>query len=205
MTMQRREFIKLSALAAATTAAQLRAGAAPQSSATPHATPGIAWNKEPCRFCGTGCHVQVGVKDGRVVAVQGDTLAEVNKGLLCVKGYHVGGILYGKDRLTQPLLRKNGKLEPISWDEAIGIIAKRIFDNPKGFAIYGSGQWTIPEGFAAQKLMKAGLGNNHIDPKARLCMAWMILRAATTTWISATCSSTGATIPPRCIRCSSRA
>jgi nitrate reductase NapA len=89
---------------------------------------GLQWNKAPCRFCGTGCHVQVGVEDGRVVAVAGDKAADVNKGLLCVKGYHVGGILYGKDRLTKPLLRKDGKLTEISWDEAIETIAQRIFD-----------------------------------------------------------------------------
>ena len=64
---------------------------------------GLSWNKAPCRFCGTGCHVQVGVENGRVVAIAGDKAADVNKGLLCVKGYHVGGILYGKDRLTKPL------------------------------------------------------------------------------------------------------
>ena len=60
-------------------------------------TGGITWDKAPCRFCGTGCHVRVGVKDGKVVAIEGDQLAEVNKGLLCVKGYHVGLALYGKD------------------------------------------------------------------------------------------------------------
>ncbi|MBL4849279.1 MAG: molybdopterin-dependent oxidoreductase [Planctomycetes bacterium] len=137
----------------------------------PPEIPGVTWNKAPCRFCGTGCHVQVGVKDERVVAVAGDAQAEVNKGLLCVKGYHVGGILYGEDRLTQPMVRKNGELEPISWEGAIDLIATNIMKAPERFAFYGSGQWTIPEGFAAQKLMKGGLSNNHIDPNARLCMA----------------------------------
>jgi nitrate reductase NapA len=111
------------------------------------------------------------VKDGRVVAIRGDEHAEVNKGLLCVKGYHVGLALYGKDRLTKPLLRKDGKLVPISWNEALDVVARRALQNPAGFAIYGSGQWTIPEGYAAQKLIKGGLANNQIDPNARLCMA----------------------------------
>lgn len=133
--------------------------------------PGVTWDKAPCRFCGTGCHVQVGVKDGKVVAVSGDRQAEVNKGLLCVKGYHVGHILYGKDRLTTPLLRKDGRMVPITWDEAIEMIAKRIQAAPEKFAFYGSGQWTIPEGYAANKFIKGGLSNNHIDPNARLCMA----------------------------------
>jgi nitrate reductase NapA len=168
MKTDRRTFLKLSTLAAAATgsarAAGIRGGASPDEH-------GVSWNKAPCRFCGTGCHVQVGVKEGKVVAVAGDDKAEVNKGLLCVKGYHVGLSLYGEDRLTTPLLKKNGEHVPIRWDEAISIIADRIEKDPAGFAFYGSGQWTIPEGYAAQKFMKGGLSNNHIDPNARLCMA----------------------------------
>ena len=113
----------------------------------------------------------VGVKNDKVVAVTGDRQAEVNKGLLCVKGYHVGMVLYGADRLRTPLLRKNGELVPITWEEAIQTIAQRIHSAPQKFAFYGSGQWTIPEGYAANKLMKGGLSNNHIDPNARLCMS----------------------------------
>jgi nitrate reductase NapA len=136
-----------------------------------HAGGGVAWQKAPCRFCGTGCHVQVGVQNGRVVGIAGDQLAEVNKGLLCVKGYHVALALYGTDRLTRPLLRKSGQLVPVSWGEAIDVIARRVMMNPAGFAMYGSGQWTIPEGYAALKLVKGGLGSNQIDANARLCMA----------------------------------
>lgn len=172
--MDRRDFIKATAMAtAAAAAAQLahhdRATAQPSRPSPP--PDGVRWDKAPCRFCGTGCHVQVGVKHDRVVAIAGDLKADVNKGLLCVKGYHVGLALYGKDRLTRPLLRKGGKLVPISWDAALDVIADRIAANPAGFAIYGSGQWTIPEGYAAQKLIKAGLATNQIDPNARLCMA----------------------------------
>ncbi|MGJ8639469.1 MAG: molybdopterin-dependent oxidoreductase [Opitutaceae bacterium] len=173
MNMNRRHFLKSSALAAAVAAAQQKAhGKYENTELQPDLSgDGVKWDKAPCRFCGTGCHVRVGVKDNKVVAIQGEQLAPVNKGLLCVKGYHVGGILYGQDRLKEPMLRKNGKLEKITWDEAIEVIAKRIYDKPEQFAIYGSGQWTIPEGYAAQKFIKGGLSNNHIDPNARLCMA----------------------------------
>jgi nitrate reductase NapA len=166
--IERRSFLKTSALAAASAAAASRTNAATAPSTTPD---GIVWDKAPCRFCGTGCHVKVGVKDGKVVAIAGHPDAPVNKGLLCVKGYHVGGILYGKDRLTQPMLRKNGVLEPISWEVAIDTIAQRIMKNPKGFGFYSSGQSTIPEGYAKVKFMKGGLSNNHTEPNARLCMA----------------------------------
>lgn len=176
MNADRRQFLTMSALAAATAAAAAKSRAI---AATPPANPdmrsqaaaGISWAKAPCRFCGTGCHVQVGVEAGKVVAIAGDTSAEVNKGLLCVKGYHVGLALYGADRLTTPMLRKGDKHVPISWEEAIRIIADRVEQAPKGFALYGSGQWTIPEGYAGSKFIKGGLGHNQLDPNARLCMA----------------------------------
>jgi len=178
--MERRDFLKASALATATAVAGRRVLAqVPPSAPGPQAVdPALAarvgdvtWGKAPCRFCGTGCHVQVGVRGGRVVTVAGDQLAPVNRGLLCVKGYHVGLALYGSDRLTRPMLKRNGRHVPISWEEAVDIIARRVMAKPRGFAFYGSGQWTIPEGYAAQKFMKGGLSNNHIDPNARLCMA----------------------------------
>jgi nitrate reductase NapA len=179
--MERREVLKVTALAAATAVASRRSLAQAQDAGAQPAAidPTVArrvgqdvrWDKAPCRFCGTGCHVQVGVRDGRVVAIAGDQLAAVNKGLLCVKGYHVGLALYGSDRLTRPMLKRDGRHVPISWDEAIRIIADKVQANPAGFAIYGSGQWTIPEGYAANKFMKGGLGVNNIEPNARLCMA----------------------------------
>jgi len=138
---------------------------------------GLAWDKAPCRYCGTGCGVQVGTRDGRVVAVRGDPDSPVNRGLLCVKGYHLPGLLYGSDRLTHPLRRTpDGDLERISWDEALDLVARRFGDTlrehgPRAVAMYGSGQWTVFDGYAALKWVKAGLRSNNLDPNARLCMA----------------------------------
>lgn len=183
LSASRRSFLRSTAMAAAAALAgqtvandQTANSAAHAAPVPPGGTalpilPGVTWNKAPCRFCGTGCHVQVGVRDGKVVAVTGDREAEVNKGLLCVKGYHVGMVLYGKDRLTTPLLRRDGELVPISWDEALDVIARRIHAAPSRFAVYGSGQWTVPEGYAVNKFMKGGLANNMVEPNARLCMA----------------------------------
>ena len=66
----------------------------------------LKWDKAPCRFCGTGCSVMVATKDNRVVATHGDIKSEVNRGLNCVKGYFLSKIMYGHDRLMQPMLRK---------------------------------------------------------------------------------------------------
>ncbi len=171
--MKRRDFLKRSAMAAAVAAAGPLPGqtTVPEYTESAEGDTGLEWEKAPCRFCGTGCHVMVGRENGKVRAIAGDRKADVNKGLLCVKGYHVGMILYGQDRLRYPMLRKNGEMTRISWDEAIDVIADRVEADPAAFAIYGSGQWTIPEGYVAQKFMKGGLANNHIDPNARLCMA----------------------------------
>ncbi len=142
---------------------------------------GVNWQKAPCRFCGAGCGVEVGVQDGRAVAVRGDTKNPVNRGLLCVKGYHLPGLLYGEDRLLYPQRRNaNGKLERISWDEAYDLIAEKFQEalaesGPESVAVYGSGQWTVHDGYAALKWVKGGMRSNNIDPNARLCMASAVM------------------------------
>ncbi|WP_310620359.1 nitrate reductase catalytic subunit NapA [Flexibacterium corallicola] len=180
ITASRRSFIKSAAVTATASAAGITLPASVE--AQPHATD-IRWDKAACRFCGTGCSVLVGVKDGRVVATQGDPDAPVNRGLNCIKGYFLSKIMYGEDRLTKPLLRKsngvydkNGDFEPVSWDEAFTIMSEKFKDALKkngsnGVGMFGSGQWTIWEGYAAAKFMKAGLRSNNIDPNARHCMA----------------------------------
>ncbi len=140
----------------------------------------LTWDKAPCRYCGTGCGVEVGTKAGKVMAVRGDAANPVNKGLLCVKGYHLPAMLYGKDRLQYPQLRKDGKLVRISWDEAIALIAEKFAGalkdkGPEAVAMYGSGQWTVFDGYAALKWMKGGLRSNNIEPNARLCMASAVM------------------------------
>lgn len=181
--INRRDLLKAhaAALAAASAGVALPAAAQP--------VPGgvealeIKWSKAPCRFCGTGCGVMVGVKDGQVVATHGDMQAEVNRGLNCVKGYFLSKIMYGEDRLTAPLMRKrggvydkDGEFEPVSWDEAFDLMADKLKQvlrdkGPEAVGMFGSGQWTIFEGYAATKLMRAGFRSNNLDPNARHCMA----------------------------------
>jgi nitrate reductase NapA len=138
----------------------------------------LTWDKAPCRYCGTGCGVEVGVDQGKVVAVRGDVASPVNQGLLCVKGYHLPAMLYGEDRLTHPMKRNpNGPgFVRITWDEALDTIAKRYRETlekhgPDAVAMYGSGQWTVFDGYAALKWLKGGMKSNNLEPNARLCMA----------------------------------
>lgn len=182
MKSDRRTLLKVSAAAAAAGAVGLDVTASNDAQAK-SAEKGWRWDKGVCRFCGTGCGIMIANKDGRVVATKGDPEAPVNRGLNCIKGYFNAKILYGEDRLTQPLLRKKngkfhkeGQFEAVSWDEAFDVMAeqfKRHYNKrgPHSVAIFGSGQYTVQEGYAAAKLMKAGWRSNNIDPNARHCMA----------------------------------
>ncbi len=181
--LDRRQMLKLKAAAIAAAAAGMPVPALAANLVTERDSSELKWDKAACRFCGTGCSVMVATKDNRVVATHGDIKAEVNRGLNCVKGYFLSKIMYGHDRLTQPMLRKtggkydkNGEFTPISWTEAFDIMEvkwKEAFKKrgPNGVAMFGSGQWTIWEGYAASKLFKAGFRTNNIDPNARHCMA----------------------------------
>ena len=181
--LTRRDYIKAKAAAAAAAAAGMPFSAMAVQLPTASQTTELKWSKAACRFCGTGCSVMVATKEGRVVATHGDVHSPVNRGLNCVKGYFLSKIMYGKDRLTQPLLRmsdgkydKNGEFTPVSWEQAFDIMEVKFKDaikknGPTAVGMFGSGQWTIWEGYAASKLMKAGFRSNNIDPNARHCMA----------------------------------
>lgn len=180
MELNRRDFMKANAALAAAAAAGMTI---PVKQVDAAEDMGIKWDKAPCRFCGTGCSVLVGTKDGRVVATQGDPDAEVNRGLNCIKGYFLSKIMYGADRVQTPLLRmkdgkfhKEGDFTPVSWDQAFTIMAEKIKDilkkkEPNSVGMFSSGQTTIYEGYAKVKLWKAGFRSNTIDPNARHCMA----------------------------------
>ena len=130
--------------------------------------------------------------------------------------------MYGADRLTTPLLRmrdgafaKDGEFTPVTWDQAFDVMAEKFKAalKAKGLpaSLFGSGQWTIWEGYAASKLMKGGFRSGNIDPNARHCMAsaaFGFMRtfgmssrwAATTTSRPPTRSCSGARTWPRCTR-----
>ncbi|CAD7289176.1 nitrate reductase catalytic subunit NapA [Campylobacter suis] len=179
--MDRRDFIK----SAAATAACASAGiAVPSSLSAAEAEKGWRWDKAACRFCGTGCGVMIATKEGKIVAVKGDPEAPVNRGLNCIKGYFNAKIMYGSDRITQPLLRvnekgefdKKGKFKPVSWEKAFDVMTEKYKQTIKengvhSAGVFGSGQYTIMEGYAAAKFLKAGVRSNAIDPNARHCMA----------------------------------
>ena len=182
MEQTRREFLKTSVAASA--AVTVGVSISPTAlAASKESEAGWQWDKSVCRFCGTGCGIMVATKGGKIVATKGDPDAPVNRGLNCIKGYFNGKILYGKDRLTKPLMRmkdgkfaKDGKFHAVTWEQAFDEMEKQFKKTyndmgPHGVAVFGSGQYTIPEGYTMAKLMKAGFRSNNIDPNARHCMA----------------------------------
>jgi nitrate reductase NapA len=182
MGLSRRDFLKTSI--AASTAASVGMPVAKQAEAAVAAMEkDWEWDKGVCRFCGTGCGLLIARQGDRIVAQKADPDAPVNRGYQCVKGYFNAKIMYGKDRLTQPLMRmkdgkfdKKGKFVPVTWEQAFDEMERQFRKayaekGPEGVAMFGSGQWTIPEGYAMNKLFKAGFRSNNIDPNARNCMA----------------------------------
>ncbi len=179
----RRELLKAKAASVAAAVAGVSLPAEARNLVTAADRTGLTWSKAPCRFCGTGCSVMVATRAGRVVATHGDVLSPVNRGLNCVKGYFLSKIFYGRDRLTQPLLRmrggrfhKDGDFTPVTWERAFDVMAEKWkaalrAKGPSAVGMFGSGQWTVWEGYAAAKLMKAGFRSNNIEPNARHCMA----------------------------------
>ncbi len=183
MSLSRREFLKSSAAASAAAAIGMNVPAELEA-ASVEAQDGWRWDKAACRFCGTGCGIMMATKNGKIVAVKGDPAAPVNRGLNCIKGYFNAKIMYGADRLTQPLLRvddkgnfdKKGKFAPVSWERAFDEMEFHIKkalkqSGPEGVGIFASGQYTIMEGYAASKMMRGGFRSNAFDPNARHCMA----------------------------------
>jgi nitrate reductase NapA len=183
MSVSRRDFLKSSAAVAAAGAVGIAVPQEAQAAAA-KAESDWRWDKAACRFCGTGCGIMLATKGGKIVAVKGDPAAPVNRGLNCIKGYFNAKIMYGADRLKTPLLRMNdkgefdkkGKFKPVSWKRAFDEMEKHAkkalkASGPEGVAVFASGQYTVMEGYAAQKMMKAGFRSNAIDPNARHCMA----------------------------------
>lgn len=125
-----------------------------------------------CPYCGTGCGIELHVAKGKVVGVTPDWDGPANQGSLCVKGQFGLDFIHSPDRLTTPLIRRHGRLEPATWDEAYDLIAERFGEikrqsGPDAFALWSSARSTNEANFLVQKLARAALGTNNIDNCAR--------------------------------------
>ena len=134
------------------------------------------WVQSACVLCSNGCGMDIGVKDGRIVGVRGRKEDIVNFGRLGPKGLHGWVANNSKDRLTNPLIRKNGKLQTAGWDEAMDLIVRKSNEiitkhTSLGIGFYTSGQLFLEEYYTLAVIGKAGLGTPHMDGNTRLCTA----------------------------------
>ena len=136
------------------------------------------WIKSYCPYCGVGCGLLAGIRDGAVAKIKGDPAHPSSRGDLCLKAVYLPEILRTADRLLYPQIRscQDGPFKRASWDQTMAYLVKRFRDiidehGPDAVAFYGSGQLTTEEYYIANKLAKGFIGTNNFDTNSRLCMA----------------------------------
>jgi formate dehydrogenase alpha subunit len=126
-----------------------------------------------CPYCGVGCQLKLEVKDGRIIRSIPDPDGGANHGQACVKGrFGIAEFVHHTERLTSPLIRKNGELKEASWDKALELVARKL----RGYTVdevgvIASAKCTNEENYVMQKFARAVLGTNNVDHCARLCHA----------------------------------
>jgi predicted molibdopterin-dependent oxidoreductase YjgC len=126
-----------------------------------------------CPYCGCGCQMLLEVADGKLIGTLPLKTAPMNEGKLCIKGWNAHEFVHSPDRLTRPLVRRNGTLVETSWEEALDTVVSslsRIRDEHGGdsLAFLSSARTTDEENYLVQKLCRAGFGSNNVDHCARL-------------------------------------
>lgn len=134
------------------------------------------WTRTTCPYCGTGCELDVGVNDNRIVQVKAVLDSPVSKGHLCVKGRYAHGFVHSNDRATNPMIRVEGLWRRVTWDEAIHFTAGRLGEivsthGPQSAGVLGSARATNEDNYLAQKFARVVLGTNNVDCCVRVCHA----------------------------------
>ena len=140
--------------------------------------------KTTCTYCGVGCQMNLITKWGKVISVEpADGIA--NEGMLCVKGRFAYDFINHNSRLTTPMIRKNGKLEPATWNEALSLVADQIIEikekfGPDAIMGFSSAKVTNENNYLFQKFIRAAIGTNNVDHCARLCHSSTVAGLANT-------------------------
>jgi len=123
-----------------------------------------------CPYCGVGCGMHLGIRDGHIVSIQGSRENPVNKGRLCVKGrFGISEFVHHPERLSTPLIKRNGEFIEATWDEALDLVASKLASySGDQVAVISSAKCTNEDNYVTQKLSRAVLGTNNIDHCARL-------------------------------------
>jgi len=134
------------------------------------------WVQSACVLCSNGCALDIGVAEGRIVGVRGRGVDRVNHGRLGPKGLYGWQANNAPDRLTRPLVRRNGDLEETDWDMAMAAVVERarsVLEERGASAVgfYTTGQLFIEDYYPLAVLARGGIGTNHLDGNTRLCTA----------------------------------
>jgi formate dehydrogenase major subunit len=134
------------------------------------------WVRTTCPYCGTGCEMDVGMKEGRITEARPVLASPVNRGHLCVKGRYGWGFNDAPDRITEPMVRRNGTWEIVSWDEALDAAASALRQarqggGPGAVGVLASSRSTNEENYLTQKFARLALGTHNVDCCARVCHA----------------------------------
>jgi formate dehydrogenase alpha subunit len=126
-----------------------------------------------CPYCGVGCSMLLGIRDGNIVSIQGNRQSLANRGQICVKGrFGIAGFVHSPERLKTPLIKRDGRFVEASWDEALKLIADKLGSYPKEqIGVISSARCTNEDNYVAQKFCRVVLGTNNVDHCARLCHA----------------------------------
>lgn len=127
-----------------------------------------------CTYCGVGCNLEVSVKNDSILSIQAPWDAEVNQGHTCLKGRYAFSFYNHPERLQYPMIRRNGELERVTWDEVYDYIAERLTAirdefGPNAIGGISSSRCTNEENYLMQKFIRAVVGTNNIDGCARVC------------------------------------
>jgi formate dehydrogenase major subunit len=129
-----------------------------------------------CTYCGVGCQLDVSVIDGEIRGIQAPETAEVNQGHTCLKGRFAFQFYDHPDRLREPMIKKNGKFEVVTWNEAYDFIATKLIKIKMKYGAdsiggISSSRATNEENYLMQKMIRVAIGTNNIDGCARVCHA----------------------------------
>jgi anaerobic selenocysteine-containing dehydrogenase len=134
------------------------------------------WIPTTCGYCSVGCGMLVGVREGKAVAVRGNPAHPVNLGKLCPKGLSEHHTLQTKDRAVRPLLKRDGKFQPVTWDHALDTMVSKFRGvqdkyGAGALGVIGTGQLLTEEFYTLGKLVQLGFGTRNFDGNTTLCMA----------------------------------
>jgi assimilatory nitrate reductase catalytic subunit len=138
------------------------------------------WIKSTCGYCGVGCGLYIGIKNGKPTKTKGDSQHPVNMGTLCPKGLTEHEMVNSNNRIVTPMIKKNGQLQKVQWDEAFQHTSEKFKNIQKKYgnnaiACISTGQFLTEDFYTLGKFVQLGLETNNYDGNTTMCMASAVM------------------------------